>query len=54
MGLVADQIVRYLQSHANTRWDIRFKRMRLRLEPIPPASNRGDSQRCADEGVWRP
>jgi hypothetical protein len=24
------------------------------LEHIPPASNRGDSQRCADERVWRP
>jgi peptidoglycan hydrolase-like protein with peptidoglycan-binding domain len=25
-----------------------------RLEHIPPASNRGDSQRSADERVWRP
>jgi hypothetical protein len=24
------------------------------LEHIPPASNRGDSQRSADERVWRP
>jgi aspartate/methionine/tyrosine aminotransferase len=24
------------------------------LEHIPSASNRGDSQRSADEGVWRP
>jgi len=26
----------------------------IRLEHIPPASNRGDSQRSADERVWRP
>jgi TolB-like protein/DNA-binding winged helix-turn-helix (wHTH) protein len=29
-------------------------RINARLEHIPPASNRGDSQRSADERVWRP
>ena len=38
--------------HTAAEWQAAMEA--LILEHIPPASNRGDSQRSADERVWRP
>jgi hypothetical protein len=57
-GQTYDSLSKVAFAITGTKWNgPRFFGLRDkedRLEHIPPASNRRDSQRSADERVWRP